>query len=91
MFDYRVLAERCGVPYEIYHGEYRGVFTGQAEQCGDGLETAEYHVDGGYSGGGKMIPSGTIEREFKRMKDEDDRETWERIKKAAEARKAVAA
>ena len=72
MFNYKVLAERCGLPYEIYHGEWRGVFTGKAEQYGDGKEAPLYRFPGGETFGDKTIPAGTCAREFKRMLDEDN-------------------
>lgn len=86
MFDYKVLAERCGLPYEIHHGEWRGVFTGNAEPCGDGKEWPLYRFPGGESFGDKTIPSGTCAREFKRMLDEDKAERERELERASRAK-----
>lgn len=85
MFDYKVLAERCGLPYEIHHGEWRGVFTGNAEPCGDGKEVPLYRFPGGETCGDKTVAAGTCAREFKRMLDEDNDEQRRELERAARA------
>lgn len=85
MFDYRKLAEACGTPYEIWHGEYKGVFIGEADPIGGGYGIPHYRFPGGVCIGGNKIKLSVLESERKRMLDEEREESLrfmrERMKK----------
>jgi len=62
MIDYRKLAEICGTPYEIYHGEYKGVFTGDVDILDGVWGFPHYRFEGGVSLGGNKVNVSLLEK-----------------------------